>query len=358
MIAALREAGHTVEIVEPKRVDALQTSRGKQLLPKFLYELLEFGYSGLEFLQLARAVLTRRPDALYERANVYMLSGAWTARLFSLPFLLEVNAPLAEEREKFGGLAMPRLAHWTETAMWRQADRVLPVTAVLGRYIAAAGVSPEHIVVTSNGVDLKRFGPTAPGGRADLPFDRDSGPILGFVGYIRDWHGLPHIVDLMAKDEALAATRLVVVGDGPGRSALEARAEQLGIGNRVHVTGIIERDQLASYIRAFDIALQPEVTPYASPLKLFEYMALGRAIVAPNAENIREILTDGENSLLFEPDSQEALGASVRRLVADPALRHRLGAAASTKIIESNITWRRNADRAASLICELRSLRR
>ena len=309
MIAALRECGHVVHVVEPKRVDAMQISRGKQLLPKFVYELLEFGYSALEFVRLARAIKTFRPDAIYERANVYMLSGAWAAQTFDVPLLLEVNAPLAEERAKFGGLALPWLARWSEEAAWRAADFVLPVTSVLAGYVERAGVLKQKIVVTSNGVDLKVFRSEAGTVKPSLPIGFLQGPILGFVGYIRDWHGLPLMVELLAKDEALATARLLVVGDGPGRVALERRAKELGLSDRVHVTGIVARDQLVPYICAFDIALQPEVTAYASPLKLFEYMALGRAIIAPDAQNIREILSNDSNSLLFEPDDKTALAA-------------------------------------------------
>src|SRR6266404_757492 len=74
MIAALRKNGAAVEIVEPQRVDALTPARKKQVIPKLLYEWLEFSYSGLELCKLAAAILRRRPDAIYERANVYTLS--------------------------------------------------------------------------------------------------------------------------------------------------------------------------------------------------------------------------------------------------------------------------------------------
>src|SRR5205814_4892292 len=115
----LRRDGVTVDIVEPERVDALAPARKKQVIPKLLYKLLEFAYSGLEFFKLAAAIVRNRPDAIYERANIYMLSGVWAARLFSLPLLLEVNSPLTEERAKFDGLAMPAFARWTEEVSWR-----------------------------------------------------------------------------------------------------------------------------------------------------------------------------------------------------------------------------------------------
>ena len=116
------------------------------------------------------------------------------------------------------------------------------------------------------------------------------------------------------------------------------------------ISGVAERDALAGYISTFDIALQPEVTAYASPLKLFEYMALGRAIIAPDAPNIREILTHDVDALLFEPDNPQSLASAIRRLVADGDLRARLGAAAADKIHREDITWARNARRVIALV--------
>jgi len=350
MVAALRQRGVAVRMVEPQRVDAMKPARKKQLLPKLVYELLEFGYSGLEFFKLASAILHERPDAIYERENIYMLSGVWAARLFSLPLLLEVNAPLAEERGKFGGLAMPAFARWTEEVAWRNATFVLPVTAVLGAMIEKAGVPSARILVTSNGVDTDAFRLVDAAARPRLPEAFQSGPVLGFVGYVRAWHGLPQVVDLLATDPVLAQASLLVVGDGPARGDLEAQARTLGVEGRVQVCGVIGRDGLAAYISSFDIALQPEVTAYASPLKLFEYMALGRAIIAPDAPNIREILTHEVDALLFEPNNPNSLSAAIRRLAGDGALRARLGAAAAGKIHREDISWARNARRVISLV--------
>lgn len=350
MIKALEAEGVSVKIVGPERVDALKPSREKDVIPKILYELLELGYSGLELTKLALAIFRERPDAIYERSNIYTLSGLWAARLFSLPLLLEVNAPLADERQQFGGLAMPRLARWSEETAWRGADVVMPVTQVLGDLIARANVPRERIVVTCNGVDRARFNNVPAFDREKLPPAFKRGLVLGFVGYVRTWHGLPKVVDLLANDPALAQAALLIVGDGPGTPDLLARARQLGVEGRVYVAGLVERDSLAPYIATFDVALQPEVTPYASPLKLFEYMALNRAIVAPDAPNIREVLANGEDALLFEPYNPNSLAQAVRTLALDPALRARLGQSAANKITSKDMTWARNARRAISLI--------
>ena len=350
LVKALQREGASVRMVGPRRVDAMAESRGKRLVPKHVYELLELGYSGIELVKLAKAIWKKRPDAIYERANVYTLSGVWAARLFSLPLILEVNAPLAEERGKFGGLALPRIARWSEELAWRAADYVLPVTGVLRGLIERAGASSSRILVTSNGIDVERFCGPQRSDRALLPSSFGPGPVLGFVGYVRAWHGLPQIVRLLALDPLLAKANLLIVGDGPGVPEIVGQAKELGIAERLHVTGVVGRDMLAPYISLFDIALQPEVTPYASPLKLFEYMALSRAIVAPNAPNIREILTHGTDGLLFEPNDPASLAQAIRALAADPGLRARLGSAARRKIVEEDITWARNARRVISLI--------
>ena len=104
---------------------------------------------------------------------------------------------------------------------------------------------------------------------------------------------------------------------------------------------------------AFDVALQPDVVDYASPLKLFEYLALGRAIVAPDRPNIREVLENGKNSLLFDPAVPGALTESVERLCVDTELRYSLGEAARSTIEEKGFTWENNARRVETLFQKL-----
>lgn len=100
---------------------------------------------------------------------------------------------------------------------------------------------------------------------------------------------------------------------------------------------------------AFDIALQPAVVDYASPLKLFEYLALGKAIVAPRQPNLQEVLADGQNALLFDPTDPQALALALDRLAGDPALRATLATAALATIREKRLTWRENARRVSEL---------
>ena len=173
--------------------------------------------------------------------------------------------------------------------------------------------------------------------------------MLGFTGFIRGWNAVDRIVDVVAEHGARLGLRALVVGDGPARAPLLAHAAKLGIADRLTITGVVERDAVAAHVAAFDVAVLPGLTLYSSPLKLFEYMYLGRAIVAPDTANIREILTHNENALLFAPDLPGAMEAALLQLCEDQALRIRLGAAARARIDTARLTWAHNAERVAGL---------
>lgn len=349
LVAALRELGHDVLVVGPGFYEQAEfggessfVAALRARLPRALAELAELAYNAPAWLRVRLACRRFRPDLIYERYNLYYLAGTLVARRKGIPLFLEVNAPLFEERSRHGGLGLPRLARWAERFVWRSADRVLAVTGVLKAMIAAAGVPEERIEVVPNGIDPARF--------AGLP-ERPAAPdkvVLGFVGFVREWHGLDTVIAAMAADPS-TPLELVVVGDGPAIPALRQQATTLGVADRVHIAGLVAHDAIPGLVAGFDIALQPRVVAYASPLKLFEYMAAGKAIIAPDQPNIREVLVDGVTALLFDPAaSSDTMWTAIRRLAADPLLRGRLGTAASAEIARRAYTWRANAERVVA----------
>ena len=348
LVAALRALGHDVLVVGPGFYEQAEfggessfVAALRARLPRALAELAELAYNAPAWLRVRLACRRFRPDLIYERYNLYYLAGTLVARRKGIPLFLEVNSPLVEERSQHGGLGLPRLARWAERFVWRSADKVLAVTGVLKAMIAAAGVPEERIEVVPNGIDPARF--------ADLPHRPAAADkvVLGFVGFVREWHGLDTVIAAMAADPA-TPLELVVVGDGPAVPALRQQAAELGVANRVHIAGLVAHDAIPELVAGFDIALQPRVVAYASPLKLFEYMAAGKAIVAPDQPNIREVLVDGETALLFDPAVSDTMWTAIRRLAADPPLRGRLGAAASAEVARRAYTWRANAERVVA----------
>jgi glycosyltransferase involved in cell wall biosynthesis len=359
LIDAFRELGHRVEIVAPPGYaetsfggESGRFSRMKRYLPKAVYELLELAYNIPIYRRLKQCCTDFRPDLIYERYNLFVLAGIILRRRRGSVLFLEINSPLARERSQFGGLALPGIAGYLERWVWRNADRVLPVTEVLANIARDAGVPSERISVISNGINLKAFQQTISAEQVKATLGLTDRTVLGFTGFMRNWHGLDRIITILANPAFRLDIHLLLVGDGPERPALAAQIERLGLASRVTFTGVVDRAMIADYVGAFDIALQPRAVEYASPLKLFEYMALAKPIVAPDQPNIREVLTHDLSALLFEPASDAALAHAILRLAADPLLRARLGSAARQQIADRGLTWKEHASRVAALAVE------
>ncbi len=359
LVRALRRLGHEVIISGPGDIeneafgtDSASVSFLKRRVPKPIYELLELGYSIPDALRLMSAARRVKPDVIYERYNLFCASGIWTKRLLGIPLLLEINAPLYEERNRFGGIWATQLAEWSEKFAWTQADAALPVTEVLAQKVRARGTAPSRISVIQNGIDELVFKSLPSKAEAQAKLGLKDTLVLGFVGFMRDWHGLDRVLRFMAAhpDRNMHA---VFVGDGPDRSRLEAIARDVGITHRLTMTGVLQRHEIPAAIAAFDVALQPDVVEYASPLKLFEYMAAGSAIVAPDTANIREVLQHSHDALLFDRADQNDFISSVERLCFDDELRDAIGKNAKSTILTRRLTWTANAERVVDIASRL-----
>lgn len=368
MIDALRALGHEVVLVGPTRggqesefgADAGLIATLKRLLPRAIYEMLEAVYSVPAFLRLYQAYNAHRPDFVYERYNLFMFAGLWLKRLTGVPLVLEVNGPIFEERSQHDGLSLKGFAAWAQGVAWRGVDYVLPVTEVLAGYVRRYGVPDNRIHVIPNGINPVRFADGLAGKDIKAEYGLQERLVLGFTGFIRSWNALDRVIELIARDNGQHNLHLLVVGDGPARQEITALAQTRGVGDRLTITGVIGRDDVADYVRAFDIALIPGVTKYASPLKLFEYLALGRAIIAPDTPNIREILTDGENAVLFATHSgkEDAFAGAILRLCADPAMCKQIASGAKATIDAQGLTWSRNALRVVEIVAPHRRQQR
>ena len=356
LIAALQRQGHETFLVGPSSFTKTQfggsnplVDRIKRWIPGALFEMLEIVYNVRAFLRLWTAVRTHRPDVIYERFSLFLFAGVWIRNLSALPLLLEVNSPLFEERAKNDGLRLCRLGHWAQRWLWSRADHVLPVTGVLARTVADYGVPNQRITVIPNGINPELFATIPDTMAAKVALGLPPRLVLGFTGFIRGWNAVHNLIDFVASHQAQFDLHILVVGDGPAHESLTQHARAKGVADRLTIAGIVARDDVARHVAAFDIAVLPGLTPYSSPLKLFEYMQLGRAIVAPNTENIREILTDGQDALLFDATPECSMEAAIVRLCSDVELRLQLGSFAKQTIAMKSLTWSRNAERVVAI---------
>jgi glycosyltransferase involved in cell wall biosynthesis len=305
---------------------------------------------------LRRAAAEFRPDFVYERHALHCDAGLRAARAFGVPLLLEVNSPLCDEMQRLGTLRFPRRARATERRVLAGADLVLAVTEVLRGILLGLGARAERTLVVPNGAVPERYGDAARAGAAALRRTLgvgEGGFVLGFVGYMRDWHRLDLAVELLPRPR-YAGLHLLLVGEGPALDGVLARARELGVADRVHAAGVVPADELPARVCSFDAALIPAINRYASPLKLFDSLAAGVPTIAPRQPNLEESIEDGVDGILFEPGSAEALDRALAPLVADPARARRIGAGGRERLRREDWTWAGNARRVVRAFEALR----
>jgi len=285
-------------------------------------------------------------DLVYERYSLWSHAGMEYARDTATPGVLEVNAPLIEEQATYRGLVDRAGAEEVAERCFGAAGALVAVSSGVAAHLEDQPAARGRVHTIPNGVDLARFGAraaSAPG----APFT------VGFVGTLKPWHGLETLIeafDLMCREEAGA--RLLIVGDGPERDRLAADVARRGLSGAVRFFGAADASRVPSLLADMDVAVAPypDLRPfYFSPLKVYEYMAAGLAVVVSAVGDIPDLVAHGEAGVLCAPGDAPDLARALADLRRDPALRQRLGRAARARV-ERRHTW----DSVCERILELR----
>jgi glycosyltransferase involved in cell wall biosynthesis len=357
MVRAFQELGHEIEVTSllgssnglppAKRSWRVHTNR----LPGAVYEGLSLLYNVLGYYRLARAVRGRTVDLIYERYALNTFCGVLASRRFGVPLLLEVNAPWPDQLPSLAPLRLRGLARRLERWICSNSTRTIAVSEALRHLLIQEGAPEDRVTVMHNAVDSAVFDRAVSGTEVRRKYGLDDGLVAGFVGWLRDWHGLADLIEAVRSSELLArGLRLLIVGIGPAFQQVERRVRELGLEDKIILTGTVAHEDVPAHVAALDIALQPRATAYACPMKLIEYMAMGRCIVAPDQPNIRELLSDGMSARLFPPGDYRSLVNLISELMDSPAERSSLGQNALQTVVERNLTWRANATRALALL--------
>lgn len=293
-------------------------------------------------LSLVDQVLHQGCGLVYERYSLFSPALAVLARVLDIPSVLEVNAPLIEEQQKYRQLLDVKKA---ETILRRNAGTAGVVACVsepVVRWVHER-VPGARTVLAPNGVNVQRITARRPGRR------NPDHLTVAFVGTLKPWHGVPDLLRAVALANSTApdpASRWAVriIGDGPGRPELERLAGSLGI--RAEFTGAVRPADVPALLHECDAAAAPYPSDeeghddYFSPLKVYEYMAAAMPIIASSVGQIPSILENGRTGLLVPPSEPAALAAALTRLAGDHALRADLGGRARDDA-EKRFSWDR-----------------
>ena len=289
-------------------------------------------------------------DFIYQRYSRFNFTGAVLSLVTGLPLLLEFNGSEVWASKNWDPVGQLGLLERFERFNQRAADLIFVVSDVERRNLIAEGVSLERIVINPNGVDTLEFRPGCGGREIRSGIGVDERIVVGFLGTFGPWHGAPVLARATTRVSKSARCYFLFVGDGDQRGETENIIESAGMSGSATFTGRIAHDKVAAYLDACDVLVSPHVVAsdgsefFGSPTKLFEYMAMARPVVASRLGQIADVIIDGENGLLVEPNDPDALARAIERLAGDEALRARLGVAARQTVIE-HYTWRHNASR-------------
>ena len=360
IVRALESMGHQVTLLSPPGIDPLKEigampvdkaaveTRGINTLwklvsrhmPNFIFELMEILYNLHARPRLARLLRENDYDLVYERYAFYLLAGSRQAARHGVPFILEANE-VSGIKNRARKQSFPRLCGWFEKRLFSRCGGIITVSSTLRNMILARGVDPGRVIISPNAIDPDKAQVSPNAGTLRDQYQLQGKTVIGAAGWFDEWDRLDILLDAFHDIHARQPdTCLMLVGDGPVLRQLRRDAAILG--DSIILTGAVPRQSIFDYLSLFDIAVLPHSNEFGSPVILFEYMGLGKAIVAPALPPITDSLEHEETALIFEPLSRQALAAHIEKLVRDSDLRAQLGICARQTAL-SRHTWDHNA---------------
>lgn len=306
-------------------------------------------------------------DFIYARRRLFSMGSRVIKRKYRKPLVLEHNSSdkdtlndiMAEHIIKRLGIvkktifALGRpflgfLMKWSENRDLKIADLIVVVSDNMRKQLLLEGVPENKIMVLPNAADPSVFYNDSVKGallRKELGLPSDH-VVVGFSGTFGNWHGIPELTQAIRSMQDVSGVSFLLIGDGSQRQEMEAALAHMP---QAVFTGKVPFAKMPEYLSACDVLVvsnswspKSDKPFIGSPTKLFEYLAMGKAVVAADLAQIGEILTHQENALLFESSDAKGLEKAMRLAVSDADLRDRLGKAARKAAVEKH-TWKNNA---------------
>jgi len=301
-------------------------------------------------------------DVIYERNGLYRNGIAMACRKLKMPYVLFVEADEILEHdymeEPLTGL-LRRSAGRQFRYNLKTADRVICVSHQLKSHLVKKwGIDDQKIVVLPNGVAVEKFQPDFEAGRqVRESLGMEDNPLVLFVGNFYEWHDVGTLLESFPRIlDVYPQTRLILVGDGTLRESMEQLSIDLGVSHAVHFTGLIPHVKVPEYMASADVAVVPypkmNHSNWLSPLKLFEYMASAKAIVASEVGQVKDIIQHEANGLLVTAGDVQGMSKSVIRLIEDKDLRVRLGQQARNDAVQKH-SWSQYISRLEDIFSEV-----
>ncbi|MHA1756122.1 MAG: glycosyltransferase family 4 protein [Promethearchaeota archaeon] len=354
---AFKKMGHEIKMVSnlEKPYDMNKSNKSKvglintirKIIPRSLFEIIRIFYNLIDIINLYFIFLKEKPDFIYKRHANFNFSPIFVANLLKIPIALEVNmiywssAKKKWEREEVNFVGLSRII---EKWIFKKSDGLIVVSSAIKNEILSMGIKPEKIIVLPNGVDIEHFYfKKLDCLRWRKSWNSENYIVLGFVGIMREWHGIEFLLKSICKlDFEKLKLKVVLIGDGEKKTEYIQFVKNNNIDRFVYFGKRLPHNEIPGVIGAFDICIMPASNDFGSPMKIIEYMAMSKAVIAPRLIPIEDIIRDGMDGLLFDPGDTNDLINKILLLVNNESLRKKIGQNARAKV-ERKLNWEKNA---------------
>lgn len=371
VVKGLRQLNHHVDILslpgaEPEaeevttsdeKVNQAPTKKSKfsilsdltKHVPEFVFELFELAFNLIAVIRLRKTIKEKNITFIYERYSLFMFASVWWAKRHNLPIVLEINDSCQVQRVR--SLTFKKLAAKIEAWIFKNATGLVFISTRFKEVAEQAYGDIANSVVSPNGADLDKFIIDETSGlalRSKLGIENKV--VLGYVGAFVHWHGIDWFVDLACqKLKETPELVLLLVGNGVAFEGIKKRVIEAGVESQVILPGKVPHHEVSSFLSAMDLGILPDSNDYGSPMKLFEFMAMGKGMIAPDFSPIAEVVRDNATSWLFPASNKQACIDKVFEIVNDREAHQEVGKNART-YIENERQWKHNAEQLLSLI--------
>ncbi len=312
------------------------------------------------FERNARQILNEmKLSFIYQRYSINNYSGYKLSRYYNIPFVLEYNGSEIWINRHWGiPLKYESLSEKIEMLNLLSADVIVAVSAPMKDELVKRGIVSDKVLVNPNGVNPERYSPDLEGADIRSRFDIRDRTVIGFIGTFDRWHG----AEVLAKSVKNVITsnrsiHFLFIGDGITMPQVKEIIKADDVSQYVTFAGLIPQSEAPEYLAACDVLVSPHVpnpdgTPFfGSPTKLFEYMAMGRAIVASDLDQIGEVLEHEKTAWMVKPGDVEELAGGIIRLAQDKGLRNKLAFEARKGVLKK-YTWEKHVEKILEALRE------